>query len=118
MGLGNALESHRPIGKVFWRGWVEAICNSWHLSEYLLYGTFVDRVLQQQSGYFYDTEGICHEYWGDQPLSDEQLQKFLLEMPPRAKAIMISAKANISPERYASFVKSSQTDKSSEFKSS
>ncbi len=105
----NALKLHRHLEKVSGRGWVEAICNSWHLSEYLLYGTFVDRVLQEQSGHFYDTEGICHEYWGDQSLSDEQLQKFLSEMPSRAKAIMISAKANISPERYEAFVKSSQT---------
>ena len=101
----NALKLHGHLEKVSGRGWMEAVCNSWHLSEYLLYGTFVDRVLQEQSGHFYDTEGICHEYWDPQSLSDEQLQKFLSEMPSRAKAIMISAKANISPERYKAFVK-------------
>ena len=105
----NALKLHRHLEKVSGRGWVEAVCNSWHLSEYLLYGTFVDQVLQQQSGHFYDTEGICYEYWGDQTLSDQQLQKFLSEMPSRAKAIMISAKADIPPGRYETFVKSSQT---------
>ncbi len=104
----NALKLHRHLEKVSGRGWIEAVCNSWHLSEYLLYGTFVDRVLQQESGHFYDTEGICHEYWGDQPLSYEQLQTFLSEMPERAKAIMISAKANMSPRQYEAFVKNPQ----------
>lgn len=108
----NALKLHQHLEKVSGRGWIEAVCNSWHLSEYLLYGTFVDRVLQQESGHFYDTEGICHEYWGEQQLSDEQLREFLSEMPARAKAMMISAKATISPERYEAFVKSLQVHES------
>ncbi|AFY35656.1 DUF6492 family protein [Calothrix sp. PCC 7507] len=96
----NLLKLYEHIEKVSGRGWMKTICGSLHLSEYILYGIFVDQVLQDKSGHYYDSERICHEYWSNKSMSDQQLQKFFAETLPEDKAVMISAKAGITPQRY------------------
>jgi hypothetical protein len=93
------------IEKVSSRGWVESICGVWNLSEYVLYGSYVDQILQEKSGHYHDYTKICHEYWSDEPLSEKQLQLFFSEKQPDDKAIMISAKAEISIQQYERLIK-------------
>lgn len=82
------------------RSWMETLGNSWHLGECVLYGIFIDRILQEQSGHYYEEHNICHSYWFSQPLSDEQLKNFLSEIQPEHVAVSISAKSGIPVERY------------------
>ncbi|MBW4642580.1 MAG: hypothetical protein KME23_06160 [Goleter apudmare HA4340-LM2] len=96
----NLFKLYEHIEKISGREWMRTICSSLHLSEYILYGIFVDQVLQEQSGHYYDSGRICHEYWLNKSMSDQELQKFFAETLPEDKAVMISAKANISPQRY------------------
>ncbi len=96
----NILKLYEHIEKISGRGWMKTICGSLHLSEYILYGIFVDQVLQDKSGHYYDSKRICHEYWSNKSMSDQQLQKFFAEILPEDKAVMISAKAGILPQRY------------------
>lgn len=102
----NVFKLYQKIESISGKGWIETLANSWHLSEYILYGVFVDHFLKEQSGHYYDAQKISHEYWTPEPMSDEQLQNFFATIPPEYVAVMISAKAGIPVERYQSLVKS------------
>lgn len=104
----HLLKLYEHIEQISGEDWMKTICSSLHLSEYILYGTFVDQVLKEQSGHYYDSERICHEYWLEKPMSDQELQKFFTEILPEDKAVMISAKAKISPQRYQQIIMSFQ----------
>jgi hypothetical protein len=101
----NLLKLYQHLENVSGRGWIEVLCSSSHFSEYILYGVFVDQVLQESSGHYYDSKRICHDYWSSEAMSDEELQKFFAEIQPEDKAVMISAKAGISVQEYQTLVK-------------
>jgi len=100
----NVLKMHRHIEEVSGQGFVETLCRSWELSEYMVYGTFVEFVLKENSGHFWDDRPICKEYWEPVGLSDEDLATFFQEITTDHIAVMISAKANIPPHRYQALV--------------
>jgi hypothetical protein len=100
----NLLQMHRHIEQVSGRDFVETLCYSWELSEYILYGAFVEFVLQENSGHFWDDRPICMEYWNPVGLSDENLVDFFQDINAEHIAVMISAKANISPHRYQALI--------------
>lgn len=100
----NLKALYKHIKTVSGRGWIETVCSNWNLSEYVIYGVFVDEVLQA-SGHYYDSERICHEYWFTQSMSDEELQNFFNRTLPQDIAVMISAKADIPVQRYENLVK-------------
>jgi len=102
----NVLRMHAYITEQSGRGWQETICSRWHLSEYILYGVYIDKVLgEAKSGHYYDEEKYCHTYWDAKAMSDEDLKKFLSEVTDRSVAIMISSKAGITPSQYRSLLK-------------
>ncbi|NJP12674.1 MAG: hypothetical protein HC866_27085 [Leptolyngbyaceae cyanobacterium RU_5_1] len=96
----NVLKMYNHIESVSGRGHVETIASSWHLSEYVLYGTFADYVLKEDSGHYWDAGRTCKEYWSTENMTDEQLEQFFGDIEPGIIAAMVSAKANISPSRY------------------
>lgn len=101
----NVLKLHRHLEQVSGKNWVETIAGSWHLSEYMLYGIFIDSVLQERSQHYFDAQKICHNHWEPVSLSDEDLAKFFVDMPSDSLAVMISSKAEIPVERYVSFTR-------------
>jgi Family of unknown function (DUF6492) len=101
----NILKLCAQLEQISGRSFVQTLGNSLQLSEYLLYGAFVDYFLKEQSGHYYDEQKICHEYWNPLPLSDEDLQKFFAEIHPEHVAVMISAKAGMSVQRYQKLLK-------------
>jgi Family of unknown function (DUF6492) len=101
----NVLKLYEKLESISKQEWIQTLGNSWHLSEYILYGVFVDHFLKERSGHYYDAEKICHEYWSPSPMSDEELEHFFAEIPPHHVAVMISAKAGISVEQYQMLIK-------------
>lgn len=100
----NVLKMHRHIEQVSGRDFVEALCYSWHLSEYILYGAFAEFVLQEDSGHFWSDRPICQEYWNPVNLSEPELVTFFREINAEHIAVMISAKANIPSHRYQALI--------------
>lgn len=100
----NVLLLHQYIERVTQKYWLEAIANSWHFSEYMLYGIFIERVLKERSGHYWDSQPVSHEYWGTTPLTKKQLQQFQQKIDPRCIAMMISAKSKTPIDTYAPFV--------------
>jgi hypothetical protein len=102
----NLLKLYQHIEKNTGQKWLEALCHSLHLSEYHLYGNFVDLILNNESGHFYDDSHICHQYWDAIPMTEQQLRSFYQKIPSTCIAVMISAKAgmSISLEKYLSLL--------------
>jgi Family of unknown function (DUF6492) len=100
----NVLKLHRHIEEVSGRDYMETLCRSWHLSEYILYGAFVDSILQEKAGHFWNDRPVCKEYWNTTDLSDTELADFFQEINDEHLAVMISAKARITPSRYQSLI--------------
>lgn len=101
----NVLKLHQHLEAISGRGWIETLCRSWDLSEYLLYGVFVDQVLKAQAGHYSDSSSICHCRWSPVPMTDQKLQDFFAKIPPEKVAVMITAKAGIPASRYESLLK-------------
>ncbi|MEP0947908.1 DUF6492 family protein [Leptolyngbya subtilissima DQ-A4] len=92
------------------RPWLETLARAKTLSEYILYGVFVDQVLGDAAGHVYDWSPLCHEYWRPCPLDDHQLVEFFAAMQPQHIAVMISAKAQIAPDRYRHYLQRYSTE--------
>tara|TARA_R110001592_G_scaffold86582_4_gene255616 strand:- start:877 stop:1704 length:828 start_codon:yes stop_codon:yes gene_type:complete len=105
----NVLHMYKHISEKSGKGWQETICSRWHLSEYVLYGVYIDKVLgEENSGHYYDDCNPCHTYWGTEALSEEQLREFLGKVDDSHVSIMISSKAGITPTQYRSLLKDLQ----------
>ncbi|MEP0904505.1 DUF6492 family protein [Leptolyngbya subtilissima ST-M1] len=92
------------------RPWLETLARAKTLSEYILYGVFVDQVLGDAAGHVYDWSPLCHEYWRPCPLDDYQLAEFFAAVQPHHVAVMISAKARIAPDRYHHYLQRYSTE--------
>ncbi len=100
----NVLQLHEYIQKLTDKSWIESIPNCWYFSEYTLYGVFVEQVLKENSGHYFDAQKVSHDYWGTKALSQEELQNLFQNIPPECFSVMISAKSKMSVADYASFV--------------
>lgn len=80
------------IGDVTGRNWLDAFTSQLHISEFILYGLFVDEVLGQTARPPLDTT-ICHNYWERTPLDYQQALAFVGCMPAGAVGMMISSKS-------------------------
>lgn len=100
----NVFQLHQHLESISGKGWIETVASSWHLSEYMLYGIFIDSILQEKAQHYYDSQKICYEYWQDNPMSDEELEQFFATIPSDAISVMISAKAKMPVERYSKFI--------------
>jgi hypothetical protein len=100
----NVLLLHQYLEKIHGKNWVEVIANSWHLSEYVLYGTFVELILKEESQHYYDARMVCHDYWQTTPMSDLEIKNFFLNLPDEYFAVMISAKSRTPVHSYSSYI--------------
>lgn len=98
------LKLHDYIQDVTGRSAAEGICRQWHFSEYALYGTFADYVLKEDAGHYWCSWSPAKEYWNAVNMTDEQLEQFFADLTPDQAAVMISAKAQISPKRYRKLI--------------
>jgi hypothetical protein len=81
------------IGEVTGRHWLDAVTSELHVSEFVLYGVYVDEVLGgRQPGGYLGAE-FCHNYWDSTPLDRAGAETFAAGIGPDALAVMISAKS-------------------------
>lgn len=100
----HVLQLHDHLQKVHGRDWMTTMAWQLHLSEYILYGVFVDQVLKEKSLHYEDKENFCLEYWLEKDMSDRDVDEFLSKLEPHHSAIMLSSKAPIDPQRYQAIV--------------
>jgi hypothetical protein len=87
------LDLQERIEQVTGRHWLDAVAAQLHFSEFILYGVFVDNFADASSLVGASDSMLCHSYWGHNPLSVAETEKFIGVMPPEDVAIMISAKS-------------------------
>lgn len=82
----------RRIEEVTGRDWMDAFNARLHISEFILYGVFVDEVLGVPRPP--SDVSICHNTWERTPLDHDGALAFADRLSPEAIAVMISAKSN------------------------
>ena len=75
------------------RPWLDAIASELHVSEFMLYGIFVDNVLGSQADVQPVESMLCHTYWGTAPLARGAAAQFVGARAQDDIAVMISAKS-------------------------
>jgi hypothetical protein len=92
---------HAHIEAVHGRGWLETICRHWHLSEYILYGIFIEHVLGlDHAGHTPTDVPLCHISWTYSMDSDKDLELFFKDVKSNHVAVMVSSKQGVPVPRY------------------
>lgn len=81
------------ISEVTGRPWIDAVTAELQVSEFVLYGVYVDEVLGGLGSGGYLNAGFCHNYWDTTPLDGAGAEVFAAAVPQEALAVMISAKS-------------------------
>ncbi|MCV3205537.1 DUF6492 family protein [Mesorhizobium sp. YC-39] len=74
------------IETVHARCWVEVIGAARQFSECMIYGRYVDDVLDG-AGHFHGSEEFCRVHWTGEALSDDEFRRFVATMAPEQVAI-------------------------------
>jgi hypothetical protein len=74
--------------------WLDAFTSQLHISEFMLYGVFVDEVLHASGPRPPGDTSVCLNTWQRTPLGLEESLAFAEQLEPEAVAMMISAKSN------------------------
>jgi hypothetical protein len=85
------------IEHVTGRPWLDAIASQLHVSEFILYGVFVDEVFGKSTTACTAESSLCHSYWGPGPLAPEAVSGFVGSLSRDDVAVMISAKTKTQP---------------------
>jgi hypothetical protein len=70
------------------QNWIDAVAGELHISEFVLYGVFVDYV---RGGMARFAGPLCHNYYARIPLSHGDARAFAAQMPAEALGAMISS---------------------------
>jgi hypothetical protein len=81
------------VEEVTGKPWATAIGAELHFSEMILYGVFVDEVLDARAKSYTVDEMLCPEYSEEVPLDRVGLDAFLSVISPADIAVMVSAKS-------------------------
>lgn len=73
--------------------WPTAVARQLHLSEWTLYGVYVDGMLGSPANSFTSDDPLCHAYWDETPLDRDGAEAFLRGVKATDVAAMISAKS-------------------------
>lgn len=82
------------ISDVTGRNWIDAFTSELHVSEFILYGVFVDEVPGVPNPRPPSETTFCHNYWRTTPLDHSGALAFADQIEPSALAMMISAKSH------------------------
>ena len=78
--------------------WVEALGSTRKFSECMVYGRYVDEVLEG-AGHFHGSEEFCHVHWFGEALSDAEFCAFVADMAPGQVAVGVQSFLGVDPDR-------------------
>jgi Family of unknown function (DUF6492) len=81
--------------------WMQTLARASDVSEYTLYGRFVDDFLGKTTGKPPLCPSLCHCYWGPGRITNAELEEFIDASAPSEVGLMISARAGMDPVTYA-----------------
>ena len=86
----TVLDMLRRIETVHGRPWINVVASDRRFSECILYGRYVDEVLNGE-GHFHDDRALCHIYWLGPELDETGIERFIAGMEPYQVAIGIQS---------------------------
>ena len=89
----NALAAVRRVEEVTGKAWQRAIAPLSAFSEYILYGIYSHRILNENSGHWSDGTLRTLNYWLTTPLSVSGLESLKAQRLPEHHSVMVSAKS-------------------------
>ena len=103
----NLITWHRPtvqalcahIQNISGRSWQLALGRKVIISEYTLYGLFVDRILEDRSHLIYQHEALCKTVWHREVMDDSALEAFCTDVQDPFVALGVQSFAGISVDR-------------------
>ena len=75
------------------RNWIDVLGAQLTFSEHVLYGVFVDEVLDQFADNFAFSGSLCHSYWDTAPLDEAGAASFLRSLSADEVAVLIQSKS-------------------------
>ncbi len=97
----------RRISEVTGMSWVDAFTSELHISEFIIYGVFVDEVLGARVR---RDPRLCHNYYDRTPLDHDRAMNFADRITPEAVGMMISSHSGTPRDvRLAAFRRGSRT---------
>lgn len=81
----------RRIEHVTGQHWQDAFTSRLHVSEFILYGVFMDEMLSEYAATLTEDTTLCHNSWLRDPLDEKSARAFAEEIDERSVAIMISS---------------------------
>lgn len=97
----NILKLQRHLEVVNHTHWMKAVCNHWHISEYMIYGVFVAQVLGMgQAGHFPFDVDLLHTSWSSPLNSEQAVDQFLSQINESHIGVMIHSKQGIPVSLY------------------
>jgi hypothetical protein len=83
------------------RDWMQTLATAQDVSEYVLYGRFVDDSLATANGVPPSSRSLCHDFFGPSPISNTELEQFIETAEPQEIGVSISSKVGMDPGAYA-----------------
>ena len=80
------------------RSWIEVLGSSRKFSECMVYGRYVDEVLQG-ADHFHSAEEFCRVHWFGQALSDDEFHTLVASMEPEQVAVGVQSFLGVEPDR-------------------
>jgi hypothetical protein len=94
----NLVALQRYIEESVGKPWHIAVSRSLDISEYILYGSFVEHVLgKEQNGHFYDSRDLCHCCWFAYQAQD--LLEGKSTVSPDAVALLVQSNLDFEPSQ-------------------
>lgn len=92
----NLVALHDHIANLNGKPWLDCVLKHWSLSEYTIYGVFVEQVLgMEKAGHFPWTESIMALSWNNPFDSADQIDQFIDGMTDDEVAVMIHSKDGV-----------------------
>lgn len=96
----NAVALLDRIEETTGKHWLRALTSAWNVSEYTLYGRFVQDVLGADGGQFVSAAPLCSDYYKSVPLTAPELKTLLDRVGPEEIAVSLTSKAGMKPDDY------------------
>lgn len=99
----NVIKMQQHIERCTRKNWLRSVVDYWDLSEYMIYGNFVENVLGlEAAGHYASDTPILHLSWGYEFESEPDVDRFLDGLMPEHIGIMIHSKDAIPVDLYRS----------------
>jgi hypothetical protein len=83
----------RRIAAVAGADWASAVGGEADISEWTIYGTYVDRLGSDRDRSFVASDTLCHCHWDTEPLTSADAESFVASIRPDDVAILIQSKS-------------------------